>query len=242
MSGGAEGRESWGTAACSYGVEVGGSRTVRLIERGAPLPARGRRLFTTVSDRQPAVEIHVLREEAGGTRPDAGEGEPARQEDALGPAVSVGRFLLAGIRSGFRGEPRVEVCLELDGDGILHAAARDLDTGSAQEVAFSQGRPVGHGKAPAERVQALRLRVLSLVRRARRQSAAASRLGEGGLQAEIEDMVARSRAALTSGSADELAGCRTALETLLGEMRALGLHRPASAWPGKPGKAQGDRA
>jgi molecular chaperone DnaK len=180
------------------------------------------------------VEIHVLREDGGETDAARAGGRAAR-----GPKMkSIGRFLLAGIRSARQGEPRVEVSLELDADGILHAAARDLDTGAVEEVAFSQGLPFEEGTPAAEQTEELRLRVLSLARRARAQ--AGSVPGQEGLRAEIEDMVARSMAALSSGNRDELLGCRTALETLLGELRALAVAPGESPGPGAAARAAGN--
>ncbi len=190
---------------CSFGVEIDRGQVVSLIERGQPLPARARRLFTTVSDHQAAVEIHVLQ---GGSAPHQTS------------ASSVGRFLLAGIRHGLQGEPRIEVCLEIDADGMVRAAARDMDTGSAQEVAFSQ-------TLPEEEPEVLARRILSLVQRVRDEAAAIPRPEHARLRADVNDLVARSMSAASSRSADELLFCRTALETLLGEMRALRVNRPA---------------
>ena len=109
------------TTGCALGIEVDGGRTVVLIREGAPIPAAGRMVFTTVADGQPAVEIPVV--EVSGLPP---------------RAVTIGRFLLAGFPVGRRGSPRIEVALALDEQGVLHARARDGSSGACQEVTFAR--------------------------------------------------------------------------------------------------------
>jgi molecular chaperone DnaK len=199
------------TAAYFFGVEIDHGRMVILLRKGEPLPARGRRLFTTVTDHQAAVEVHVLR----------GSGEPGSEAagDGQDGAVSIGRFLLTGIHQGARGKPRIEVSLEVDAEGMVRAAARDLDTGCAQQVVFSQDLPFEHPQGEGPEI--LRMRVVSLVQRVRSESAALPRREHAGLRREIDDMVAGSISALASAGWDDLQDYRTALETLLGEIRAV---------------------
>jgi molecular chaperone DnaK (HSP70) len=122
-------------ASCALGIGVDGGRTVVLIREGAPVPARGRMLFTTVADGQPAVEIPVVRV----------SGRPAQ-------AFPIGRFVLSGFAVGLRGAPRIEVGLAIDDRGILHAHARDPQSGACQEVTFARGlHPGMNGKAAARR-------------------------------------------------------------------------------------------
>ncbi len=109
------------TTGCALGIEVDGGRTVVLIREGAPIPAAGRMVFTTVADGQPAVEIPVV--EVSGLPP---------------RAVTIGRFLLAGFPIGRRGSQRIEVALALDERGVLHARARDGRSGACQEVTFAR--------------------------------------------------------------------------------------------------------
>lgn len=116
---------------CSLGVGVEGGRTVVLIPAGAPIPAAGRMLFTTVADAQPAVEIPVMRV----------SGLPPR-------AVQIGRFLLSGFAAAQRGRPRIEVSLAVDGSGALRARARDMAGGASQEVTFAHGFPEETGAVP----------------------------------------------------------------------------------------------
>ena len=109
---------------CALGVGVDGGRTIVLIPEGAPIPAAGRMLFTTVADGQPAVEIPVVRV----------SGEPLR-------AVAMGRFTLSGFAAGRRGSPRIEVSLAIDERGTLRACACDTVSGASQEVTFARGFP-----------------------------------------------------------------------------------------------------
>jgi hypothetical protein len=107
-------------AAQSIGVEVQGGRAVVLIAAGALLPAARAMTFTTVSDRQRAIEVRVVR-----------CGAEAR------PFGVVGRFLLPGLREGLRGEARIDIGLSLDSEGVLRAWAADRSCGARQEASFA---------------------------------------------------------------------------------------------------------
>ncbi|MCS7308559.1 MAG: Hsp70 family protein, partial [Aquificaceae bacterium] len=97
----------------SLGVEtLGGVMTV-LIPRNTPIPYRKCETFTTAADYQTEVEIHVLQ----GERPMAKDNK------------SLGKFYLTGIPPAPRGLPKIEVCFDIDVDGILHVTAKDMGTG-----------------------------------------------------------------------------------------------------------------
>jgi molecular chaperone DnaK len=100
------------------GVEAEGERMVTLVARNTVLPARATALFTTVTDNQTAAGITVL------------QGERPRASDN----VRLGSFRLEGITKGRRGEPDIEVCFEIDVEGIVHVSARDLQTGSSHGI------------------------------------------------------------------------------------------------------------
>ena len=97
-----------------------GGRAVILIAAGARLPAARAMTFTTVSDRQRAIEVRVVRCTA----------------DAR-PSGMVGRFLLPGLCDGARGEARIDIGLSLDLGGVLRAWASDRATGARQEASFA---------------------------------------------------------------------------------------------------------
>jgi hypothetical protein len=103
----------------SLGIEASGGHFVTLIAQGAAVPARGCTSFTTVTDRQRAVEIRVLRH--AGAR----------------STTLVGRFLLAGLRAANHGEPRIEIGLALDRHGVLRAWAEEKATGAREAATFS---------------------------------------------------------------------------------------------------------
>ncbi|MBO0790741.1 MAG: Hsp70 family protein, partial [Ktedonobacteraceae bacterium] len=105
----------------SLGVETLGGVMTRLIERNSTIPTRKSEVFTTATDNQPAVEIHVLQ----------GEREMARDNKSLG------NFHLEGIAPAPRGVPQVEVTFDIDANGILNVAARDKATGREQQITIT---------------------------------------------------------------------------------------------------------
>jgi len=100
----------------SIGIETLGGIFVKLIERNSTIPTKNTQIFTTVSDNQSIVEIHVLQ----------GEREIAKENKPLG------KFQLVGIPPAPRGVPQVEVTFAVDSSGIVNVTARDMATGKAQ--------------------------------------------------------------------------------------------------------------
>lgn len=102
----------------SLGVETYGGVMTVLIPRNTPIPYKKCEVFTTAADYQTEVEIHVLQ----GERPLAKDNK------------SLGKFYLTGIPPAPRGVPKIEVCFDIDADGILHVTAKDLGTGKEQSI------------------------------------------------------------------------------------------------------------
>ncbi|MBN1242567.1 MAG: Hsp70 family protein [Spirochaetales bacterium] len=190
VSGDAEGFAVRDVATRSYGVEIEGGACAVLVQRNESLPARKRRVFTTIADGQDTVEIHVV------------QGEERKARDNL----SLGRFLLAGVRKARKGEPRILVEFAIDESDLLRVRAKDLDTGAEQRVVVS-----GSGSDDAAKLALLATRVGEL---------AARTVLEAGLADEIEDAVAAARTAAADGDEAARSEARAVLETLTGELLA----------------------
>ncbi len=102
----------------SLGIETMGSVFTKLIESNTTIPTKKSEVFTTASDSQPSVEIHVLQ----GERPMARDNK------------TIGRFHLDGIPPAPRGIPQVEVSFDIDANGILNVSAKDKGTGKEQSI------------------------------------------------------------------------------------------------------------
>jgi molecular chaperone DnaK len=105
----------------SLGIETLGGVFTTLIERNTTIPTRKSEIFSTASDNQPSVEIHVMQ----GERKMAGDNK------------SIGRFHLDGIPPAPRGVPQVEVTFDIDANGILHVSAKDLGTNKEQKITIT---------------------------------------------------------------------------------------------------------
>jgi molecular chaperone DnaK len=102
----------------SLGIETLGGVFTVIIPRGTTIPTRKSQIFTTATDNQTAVTIHVLQ----GERPLAKDNK------------SIAKFDLVGIPPAPRGVPQIEVTFDIDADGILHVTAKDLGTGKEQSI------------------------------------------------------------------------------------------------------------
>ncbi|UCH62191.1 MAG: molecular chaperone DnaK [Fidelibacterota bacterium] len=102
----------------SMGIETLGGIMTRLIEANTTIPTKKSQIFSTASDSQPSVEIHVL------------QGERQMAIDSK----TIGRFHLDGIPPAPRGIPQIEVTFDIDANGILHVTAKDKATGKEQSI------------------------------------------------------------------------------------------------------------
>jgi molecular chaperone DnaK len=105
----------------SLGIETLGGVNTKLIERNTTIPTSKSQIFSTASDSQPSVEVHVLQ----------GEREMASANKTLG------KFHLDGIPPAPRGVPQIEVGFDIDANGILNVRAKDLGTGKEQKVTIT---------------------------------------------------------------------------------------------------------
>ncbi|SMB90894.1 molecular chaperone DnaK [Desulfonispora thiosulfatigenes DSM 11270] len=102
----------------SLGIETLGGVSTKLIERNTTIPTSKSQIFSTASDSQTSVDIHVLQ----------GEREMAQYNKTLG------RFQLTGIPAAPRGVPQIEVKFDIDANGIVNVSAKDLGTGKEQKI------------------------------------------------------------------------------------------------------------
>ncbi|NQD72198.1 molecular chaperone DnaK [Sphingobacterium shayense] len=102
----------------SLGIETMGGVMTKLIEANTTIPSKKSEVFSTASDNQPSVEIHILQ----GERPMASQNR------------TIGRFHLDGIPAAPRGIPQVEVTFDIDANGIIKVSAKDKATGKEQNI------------------------------------------------------------------------------------------------------------
>ncbi len=118
----------------SLGIETMGGVCTRLIERNTTIPTRKSEIFSTASDSQTSVEVHVLQ----GERPMAAQNR------------TLGKFHLVGIPPAPRGVPQIEVTFDIDANGIVNVSAKDLGTGKEQKITITSSS--GLSKEEVERM------------------------------------------------------------------------------------------
>jgi molecular chaperone DnaK len=107
----------------SLGIETVGGIMTKLIESNTTIPSRKSQVFSTASDNQPAVDIHVL------------QGERAMASDNR----TLGRFQLTDLPAAQRGIPQIEVTFDIDANGIISVSAKDMGTGKEQNIKIESG-------------------------------------------------------------------------------------------------------
>jgi molecular chaperone DnaK len=114
----------------SLGIETLGGVMTKLIPRNTTIPTKKGQIFSTATDNQPAVSVHVLQ----------GEREMSKDNRTLG------RFDLVGIPPAPRGVPQIEVSFDIDTNGIVHVGAKDLGTGKKQLIKIKQASGLSQGE------------------------------------------------------------------------------------------------
>jgi molecular chaperone DnaK len=196
----------------TLGIETKGGVMTKLIERNTTIPTRKSEIFSTAEDNQPSVEVHVLQ----------GEREMAAYNKSLG------KFQLTGIPPALRGMPQIEVTFDIDANGILNVAAKDLGTGKEQKIEIKGGSGLSEQEveqmikdAEAHADEDRRQRELAEARNIAENAAyqAERQLGELGEQvdeaskSEIEAAIKEVREVLTSDDAEEIKAKTDALQS-----------------------------
>jgi molecular chaperone DnaK len=202
----------------SLGVETEGGLFVPIIERNAAIPTEATKIFSTIADGQPTVEIHVL------------QGERKMAADN----ISLGRFHLTGIGPAPRGVPRIEVTFDIDADGIVHVSAADADTGSSEGITITSAKGLSqeeidrmirqakeHEPEDRRRQNAALLvnRAEMAIYRARRKLKFASARIKRDVAVGIEEAIADLEDALGEGGIDGLEATTASLVGLLDKVR-----------------------
>lgn len=202
----------------SLGIETLGGVFTRLIERNTTIPTRKSQVFSTAADNQTSVTVHVLQ----------GEREMASQNRTLG------RFELVGIPPAPRGLPQIEVSFDIDANGIVHVAAKDLGTGKEQKIRIeaSSGldesqikKMVREAEEHAQEDQAAKQKAEARNEADSLIYATEKSLGEYGSRlpeadrSRVESAISDLRAVIDSGDAEAI---RAKTEALNGAAQAIG--------------------
>jgi molecular chaperone DnaK len=211
----------------TLGIETLGGVATPLIQRNTTIPTRKSQIFSTASDMQTQVEIHVMQ----GERPMATDNK------------TLGRFILDGIPPAPRGIPQIEVTFDIDANGILNVSAQDKATGREQKITITASS--GLAKEEVERL--VHEAEAHAAEDARRKEEVEARnqadtlayqtekmLREYGdripadVKSEVEGKVAAVRSALQSGTVDQI---KSAMQELAEASQRIG----ASMYEQQPG-------
>ncbi len=211
----------------SLGIETLGGVSTKLIEKNTTIPSKKSQVFSTATDNQPAVSIHVLQ----------GEREMAADNKTLG------RFDLLGIPPAPRGVPQVEVTFDIDANGIVHVSAKDLGTGKSQSIQITANSGLSEDeikqmvkdaelhsaedKKKAEVVHA-KNQLDSLVYQTEKSLKEMGDKVPGALRQEIEPVLTRAKEELEKGDVDKMKSTTEELNKLNAKL-AEQLYSQASA-------------
>ena len=195
----------------SLGIETLGGVFTKLIERNTTIPTRKSEIFSTASDNQTSVEVHVLQ----GERQMAGDNR------------TLGKFHLVGIPPAPRGMPQVEVTFDIDANGIVNVSAKDMGTGREQKITITASS--GLAKEEIDRMMRDAESHSAEDSRKREEIEARNRLDGlvyqmektlndnrekvGAVASEVESAIADAKKALEEGGVERLNNAFNALQT-----------------------------
>jgi molecular chaperone DnaK len=216
----------------SLGIETLGGVSTRLIERNTTIPTRKSEIFSTASDNQTSVEVHVLQ----GERPMASDNR------------TLGKFHLVGIPPAPRGMPQIEVAFDIDANGIVNVSAKDMGTGREQKITITASSGLSkeeidkmmrdaesHSADDAtkrEEIEA-RNRLDGLVYQMEK-TLNENREKVGSVAGEVETGIADAKKALTEGGVERLNEAFNALQTVSHKMAEALYQQSGSTGAGEP--------
>jgi molecular chaperone DnaK len=195
----------------SLGIETLGGVFTKLIERNTTIPTRKSEIFSTASDNQTSVEVHVLQ----GERQMAGDNR------------TLGKFHLIGIPPAPRGMPQVEVAFDIDANGIVNVSAKDMGTGREQKITITSSS--GLSKDEIDKMMRDAESHAAEDVKKREETEARNRLDGlvyqmektlndnrekvGAVAGEVETAIAEAKTALTEGGAEKMNDAFNNLQT-----------------------------
>src|SRR5881296_2031329 len=216
----------------SLGIETLGGVFTKLIERNTTIPTRKSEIFSTASDNQTSVEVHVLQ----GERPMASDNR------------TLGKFHLVGIPPAPRGMPQIEVTFDIDANGIVNVSAKDMGTGREQKITITASSGLSkdeidrmmrdaesHSAEDAtkrEEIEA-RNRLDGLVYQMEK-TLNENREKIGAVAGEVEAAIADAKKAVEEGGAERMNNAYNALQTVSHKMAEALYQQTGSAPTGEP--------
>src|SRR6056297_1565571 len=183
------------------GVEIEGGKFQPVVQKNTPLPAEKKQMFTTVADGQQSVAVHVLQ----------GVSSYAMEN------VSLGRFLLSGIKSMERGSAKIEVLFKIDVDGLLKVIARDVDTGIEKNVTINREINDSVNMSDNEHFEKLE----NLIRHSETLLEMLPADTSRSFVKEVETIINAARGAVESSRVEVVVQYEVALEAVLSEIHEL---------------------
>jgi molecular chaperone DnaK len=218
----------------TLGIETLGGVATPLISRNTTIPTSKSQIFSTASDSQPSVEIHVLQ----GERPMAADNR------------TLGRFILDGILPAPRGIPQIEVTFDIDANGILNVSARDKGTGKEQKITITASSGLSkdevekmrreaeqHAADDSKRKEEVEIRnsADSLVYTAEKTLRDYKDKILDDVNKDVNDKIARVRSALQGKDVNAIRNAMQELSQTMQKIGASAYQQPGQPPPGGPG-------